>query len=217
MGGTEKSWCPSVCLPVCLSDFHAVWKAKHLIFIYFFCCTAFSVAPEVLDPSGISLCWTWQWDQATSCAKPGMWGENSTKDAMGILLWPEWWLLLFQKLGGSPHVRRLEPCRRCFHKLGASVSPGDRSLLSWYGMRLGNQCCGKVIPWRLCCVGWVPHSVDGVGGSFQLEQRMHNFKISPVNSQPLLVSLCTTKFSKTAPQRRELFVPKFSVLFSQAF
>lgn len=80
-------------------------------------------------------------------------------------------------------------------------------------MRLWNLCHGKGIPWWLCCVGWVPHSVDGVGGSFQLEQHMHNLKISPVNSQPLM-SLCTTKFSKTALQRRELFVPKLSVLFS---
>lgn len=122
---------------------------------------------------------------------------------MSVLLWSEWWLLLSRKLGGSLPCERMKPWRRCFPKLGASVSPGDHSFLGWYGMRLWNQCRGKGIPWRLCCVGWVPHSVDGVGGSFQLEKRMHNLKISPVNSQPLLVSLCTTKFSKnSSPEKR---------------
>lgn len=68
-------------------------------------------------------------------------------------------------------------------------------------MSLWNQGRGKIIPRRLRCAGWVPHSLDGVGGSFQLQQCMHNLKISPVNSQLLLVSPCTTKFSKTAPKR----------------
>lgn len=98
---------------------------------------------------------------------------------MSVLLWSEWWLLLSRKLGGSLPCERMKPWRRCFPKLGASVSPGDHSFLGWYGMRLWNQCRGEGIPWRLCCVGWVPHSVDGVGGSFQLEQRMHNLKNLP--------------------------------------
>lgn len=100
----------SVCLPVCQTSTWAMLSGKPNIssFFIFFCCTSFSVAPEVLDLSGISLCWTWQWDQTTSCANPGLWGENSTKDAMGIPLWSEWWLLLLQKLGGSLPCERTE-------------------------------------------------------------------------------------------------------------
>lgn len=66
---------------------------------------------------------------------------------------------------------------------------------------MGNTSLGG-----LCCVGWAPRSLDGVGGSFQLEQCLYSLKNLPSEFSTAM-SPCTTRASKQLPgEENDLFL-----------